>query len=123
MKDEPAEPRVFFVKGDPKEGPMWWRFVPTEKDSDFKVIEFSAYERLQKILRQEASDNDELGSEFVLVQLLKEENQKLKEALQKIATTEYLAYRQGDTPSDHQYKLGVTDGHRLAAEWAKEALK
>lgn len=70
-----------------------------------------------------AIDYSAYQSEKARADALEEENQKLKAALEKIATTEYLAYRQGDTPADHQYKLGVTDGHRLAAQWAKEALK
>ena len=47
----------------------------------------------------------------------------LDAGLQKISTTEFLAYRQGDTDADHQYKMGVTDGHRLAATWASDARK
>lgn len=53
---------------------------------------------------------------------LKKQNEILREALEKIAYNEYLLYTQGKTDTEHQYKMGITDGHRLAANWANEAL-
>lgn len=46
----------------------------------------------------------------------------LLEVLEKIATIKYLVFRQGDLDPDHQYRMGVTDGRRIAAEWASKAL-
>jgi hypothetical protein len=43
----------------------------------------------------------------------------LEAALKRIANNEFLSYGSAEpTP----YRTGVTDGHRLAAEWAMEAL-
>lgn len=41
--------------------------------------------RLNKIIAQEVSENDELGSEFTYVMALKDENRRLREALEHYA--------------------------------------
>lgn len=48
----------------------------------------------------------------------------LVKVLEKIANTEHCQYKDGVFISDHDsgYKMGVADGHRLAASWAREAL-
>lgn len=50
----------------------------------------------------------------------------LKEALQDIAYDPHCAYPEPQEPSaslaDSQYKIGVADGHRCAAEKARYAL-
>lgn len=57
------------------------------------TIEFKAYEELQKenenlkrIIANELNENDELGSEFVYVNVLKAENERLRAALSDIAS-------------------------------------
>jgi len=51
----------------------------------------------------------------------------LWEGLDKVSNNKFLQYGHGkDCPvseSEHQYKMGVTDGHRLARTWAEAALK
>lgn len=44
---------------------------------------------------------------------------QLTSALERIANNEFLTYKVEPT----SYSTGVTDGHRLAAEWAREALQ
>lgn len=46
-------------------------------------IEEGEYLKLKKILLNEINENDELGSEFVLVSILKDEIKTLKEKLSK----------------------------------------
>ena len=51
--------------------------------SEIKELELEN-ERLKKIIAKELSENDELGSEFVLVNILKKQNAKYKDALSNI---------------------------------------
>jgi len=50
----------------------------------------------------------------------------LMEGLNKVVCNPYIQYGHGkNSPVSeltHQYKMGVTDGHRLARTWADEAL-
>lgn len=46
-------------------------------------IEEEEYLKLKKVLLNEINENDELGSEFVLVSILKDEIKSLKEKLSK----------------------------------------
>lgn len=48
-----------------------------------------------------------------------DENEKLRGVLELISNNKYLAYSETGGGS---YGTGVTDGHRLAAEWARKAL-
>lgn len=59
----------------------------------FHVIEYSAYEavqseitRLKRIIAKEFNENDELGSEFVYVGILRAQVEKAKEALSWISS-------------------------------------
>lgn len=50
---------------------------------------------------------------------LEADNKRLREALEKVANNRFLSY---ENTEDSMYGTGVTDGHRLAALWALEAL-
>lgn len=74
------------------------------------------------LLLKSAKLIEELQNEL---QRLESDNRRLREALLKIATTEHCSYDGNRTfISDHDsgYALGVADGHRLAANWARAAL-
>ena len=47
-------------------------------------------------------------------------------ALEKVSNNQFIQYGHGKTESvselTHQYKIGVTDGHRLAKTWAEQTL-
>lgn len=53
------------------------------------------------------------------VQAMKIEIERLRKALHEIAYTPYINY---ENTGEGQYGIGVCDGHRLAAQWAREAL-
>ena len=56
---------------------------------------------------------------------LEADNKRLRDGLERIAQTHFCNY-DGSKPfiSEHDsgYSMGVSDGHRLASRWAKEAL-
>lgn len=45
---------------------------------------FGEIERLKRVLAKELTESDELGSEFVLVRILQDENEKLKKVLELV---------------------------------------
>ena len=66
-------------------------------------------ERLQRLLDSERNTTNKLEAE----------NKRLREALEKIANNKFLSYENTEAS---MYGTGVTDGHRLAAQWARAAL-
>jgi len=52
------------------------------------LIEKSAYDKLKKIIAKCPNENDDLGAEYVHVKILKAENEKLIETLEKVENME-----------------------------------
>lgn len=57
-------------------------------------------QRLKKIIAKELSENDELGCEYTYVNILKDENQRLREALEKAKT--YICCEHGHNCMRHE---------------------
>lgn len=83
--------------------------------TDYHVIEYKAYKeikeeniRLKKIISKELNENDELGSEYVFISILKNENEILNKKL-KIAIDSLNAYSElsmfGDVARDALEKI------------------
>jgi len=67
-----------------------------------------------------------ISDEEAVILNLKAQLAQAREQLEKISVNPYIQYGHGKTETvtdrTHQYMMGVTDGHRLAKQWADKAL-